>query len=303
MAYSTGATTGLAYIAEVTFGTTPGTPQMVSIPKRSSTLDVTKEIINDPTILPDRMERDEKHGNKRVGGNIVVTAQHGQFDDFVEAALGGTWATNVLKTASATGGLERSFTIEESFGNITQFRQNTGCRINTFEVSGSINSYLQWTFGIIGKNMTTAQTALDLTPTAVVANKPGLTMLSGVVSVAASNVTVTAFSLSHNNNMAGVYGVTADTAAGINWAEVNQTGSITFYFEDLVQYNRFLLETTAAIVITATDGTNTYTFTIPKAKFNSAAVPVSGAGVLFLTMTFKALYDSVSGTTMSVTRS
>jgi hypothetical protein len=128
-------------------------------------------------------------------------------------------------------------------------------------------------------------------------------MLNGVCTVGGSAVTVTAFSLSHNNNMGGLYGVTSDTVAGINWAEASQTGSITFYFEDLIQYNRFLLETTAEIIITATDGTNTFTFTIPKAKFNAGAVPISGAGVLFLTMSFKALYDSVSGTTMSITRS
>lgn len=302
MAYATGATSKLSYIAETVWGTTPTTPQMIEIPMTSTTLDITKDIINDPTIIADRMERDEKHGNKHIAGNLVVTSKHSQFDDFIEAACGGTWATNVLKVASATGGTERSFTIEQSFGNITQYRQFTGVRVNTWEVSGAINSYLQSTFGLIGKGLTTSQTALDVTPTALQA-KAGLTMLNGVLSVGGTNVSVTAFNMSLNNNMGGLFSVTSDTAVGVNWAESQLTGSMTFYFEDLVQYNRFLLETTAAVVITGTDGTNTLSLSLPKVKFNSAALPVSGAGVLFVTMNYKALYDSVTGTTMSVTRS
>jgi hypothetical protein len=301
MAYATGATSKLSYIAEVTFGTTPGTPQMVEIPMVSTTLDLTKSIINDPTIIADRMERDEKHGNKTTGGNLAVTLQHSQFDDFIEAACGGTWATNALKVAGATGGVERSYTVEQAFTNVTQNRVFTGVRVNTLDIAGAINSYVTATFGLIGKGMSTSSVALDLTPTALQA-KAGLTMLNGVLSVGGVAATVTAFNLNLNNNMGALYGVTSDTAVGINWAESNLTGSLTFYFEDLVQYNRFLNETTAALIVTATDGTNTITFTLPKVKFNSATLPVSGAGVLFLTMSFKALYDTGSATTMTVTR-
>lgn len=303
MTYATGSTSGFSYVPELTFGTTPATPQMINIPMVSSTLDYTKDIINDPTIISDRMERDEKHGNKHVAGNIVTTAQHGQFDDWLEAALGGTWTTDVLKVASATGGTERSFTVEQKFGNVGQYRQFTGVRINTWEITGAQNAYAQQTFGLIGKGMTVAQAPLDISPTEVIANKPGLTFLNGTLTLGGVAVTCTAFSLNHNNNMTGLFGVNSSSAVGINWAEAVTTGSMTFYFEDVVQYNRFLNETTAAGVISMTDGTNTITINIPKMKFNTASLAVPGPGVLFMTMNWKALYDSTLGSTFSLTRS
>ena len=303
MTYAIGATSGLSYIPEVTFGTTPSTPQMINVPMISTTIDFSKDTINDPTIISDRMERNEKHGNKHVAGNIVVTAQHAQYDDWLEAVLGGTWTTNVLKVAGATGGTPRSFTIEQGFTDVGQYRAFTGCRFNTWEISGAVNSYVTETFGIVGKDMTIAQTPLDSTPTAVVANKPGLSLLGGTLTLGGSQVTVTALTLNHNNNMTGLFGVNSTSAVGINWAEAVTTGSMTFYFEDLVQYNRFLTETTCAGVITMTDGTGTHTINIPKIKFNTASLAVPGPGVLYMTMNYKALYDSTLGSTFSITRS
>lgn len=151
--------------------------------------------------------------------------------------------------------------------------------------------------------MSTSQTALDATPTAVLADKLGMHLIGGNVTIGGSAVTCTAISLNHNNNMTGIFGVNSSTAVGINWAEAVTTGSMTFYFENLIQYNRFFQETTAAIQITATDGTNTLIIDIPKAKFNTASLAVPGAGVLFMTMNYKALYDDTLGSTFKITRS
>lgn len=302
MAKATGAQAGLRYVAEVTAGTTPVTPQMIEVPYVSTTLDLSKELIQDPTIVSDRMEREEAHGNRIVQGDIVVTHRHDQYDDWVEAVTGGTWSSDVVKVSSATGGTPRSFTFEQDLSNITQRRRFTGVRFNTWNFSGQINSNVTSTFGVIGLNMSTSTSLLDASPTAVLDKTP-LKFIGGTATVNGVAEKLTSFTFTLNNGMNANYILTSDVADSVDWTETTLEGSVVGYLEDLTMYNLFTSGTTCAIVAQATDGTDTYTITIPKAKFNSASVPVPGAGMLFNTMNFKAYYDSVSGTVMSITRS
>lgn len=296
--FAAGSRVQMAYVPEVTFNTTPATPQMVLFPMQSTTLEYSKEVINDPTLVSDRMKREAKHGNESVGGNLVVTLQHGQFDDLLEAALCGTWSANTCKNGTTT----RSFTIEQGFLDVTEYRRFTGVKVNSLEMSLAPNQVVQATFGLIGADMSTSTSPLDATPTAL-QNKVGLTHLGGTITVGGSSVIATSLSLNLQNGYSLNYGIGSATTHDVTYADATLTGSVTFYFEDLVQYNRFVNETTAAIVCTTTDGTNTLTITIPKAKFNGGQLPVPNAGVLFLTMPFEAFYDSVSGSVISITRS
>lgn len=296
MTVASGNRVQMAYAAETVFGTTDALPQMITIPMRSTTLDLSKEIINDPTIVSDRMERYERHGNYQVGGDLVVTLQHGQWDDFIEATLGGTWATNVLKV----GQVARSFTIEQGFLDITQYRRFTGCRINSWSVSVAPNAVVESTFGIIGAGLTASTSPLDASMTAVVDKQP-LVHIGTTITVGGSAVKATAFTMQVTNNMNPDFSIGASSAFDITSNEVNLTGSATVYFEDMVMYNRFLNETSAAISVVLTDGTNTITLAIPVAKFNGAALPVGGSGNLFVTMPFKGLF--ATDTVITVTRS
>lgn len=302
MTFQAGATSGLRYIAEVTAGTTPATPQMIDIPITSTTLDLTIDNIDDPTLVADRMEVENSQGNRHVQGDIVAVHKYGQFDDFVEATLGGTWSSNVVKASSATGGTARSFTIEQYFNDVTKFRRFTGVRFNSWSVSGTINENMVSTFGVMGMNMATATSALDASPTAVLAKTP-LKFLGGTMTVGGVAAKLTAFNMEYNNNMSSSFIMNANVASEINWTKATLSGSFTQYLYDFVNYDLFNAGTTCEIVAQATDGTNTYTITIPKAKFTAANTPVPGAGVLFQTFNFNTSKDSSLGSTMSVTRS
>lgn len=299
MALATSNRVQLAYIPEVSFGATPATPQMILLPMQSMSLDLAKDVISDPTIISDRMERYERHGNYKVSGNIVSSLQHAQWDDFIEAAMGGTWTTNVVKV----GTQNRSFTVEQGFLDIAQYRVFTGVRVNQWDLTVSPNAVVQSTFGLIGSGMTTSSTALDVTPTGVLTKQP-MVHIGASITVGGTGVKATAFSMQLTNNMVAQYGIGSSAALDVSQHESQCTGSMTFYFENLIAYNRFLNETTAPISVALTDGTNTLTVSIPNAKFNTGALPVSGSNAdIFVTMSYKALYDSASQTTVSVTRS
>lgn len=296
--FASGSQSDVAYVAEVTPGTTPATPQMITIPKQSITLGLSKEIINDPTILSDRMERYERHGNYIVGGDIVCSLQHGQFDDFLEAALGGTWSTNVLKVGSTA----KYFTIERGFTDISQYERFTGCTVSEWNLSVQPNAIVTSTFSFVGMGLSTATSPLDATPTAV-QNKEPLIHIGSTITVGGASVKATAFTLNVNNNIETGYAIGGSAAVVVKPTESVVTGSMTFYFEDLVQYNRFLNETPTSFSIQMTDGTNTLTIAADTVKFNGAAIPVNGSGLLFVTVPFKVLRNGTSGTTITVTRS
>jgi hypothetical protein len=302
MTFASGATASLAYVAETVYNTTPTTPQLIQLPYTSTSLDLTRAEITDPSIVGDRMERGVKSGTQKVAGNIAVVYRHDEFDDLIEAAFGGTWTANVLKVGGTNGGLPRSFTIEQGFTDISQYLKFTGVRVNTFGVSGKVDAYADATFGLMGAGYGSSTTPSDATPT-VPGSLPGLSLLGGSVTIGGVAQKLTTFNLELNNNMEGVYGATATTAYDVHWANAIVTGSVTAFFESMTEYNHFLADTTAEIVAVFTDGTNTHTYTLPAAKYTTAGLPVSGPGLLFITFSFKGIYDATLGSTMSITRS
>lgn len=105
MSIASGTRTELVYIAEVTQGTTPSTPTMKVLRATSRNVNPKKNILESNEMWEDRMERDVRHGFKRVEGSIGFELSSQSYDDWIEAALGGTWTTitALSTTVSATG--------------------------------------------------------------------------------------------------------------------------------------------------------------------------------------------------------
>ncbi len=298
MTLASGSRVDIAYVAETTFGTTPTTPQMILLPKHSSTLDLTKQLMTSKTIASNRIQPDERHGNYVVGGDIVTAFSYHQYDDFLEAGFAGTWTSNVLKQGTTS----RSFTIEEGFLDIVQYRRFTGCRINTIDITVPPGDFATMNFGIVGAGLTTSQTALDATETAVLGSTE-MTHIGGTFTVGGTAIKATTLSLKLDNQMAPAYALGSSAALDVIWKESMVSGSVTVYYEDLVMYNRFLNETTAALSFTLSDGTNNYIVAVPKAKFNTGAIALTGSGEMFVTMAYVGLFDSSTGTAAMITRS
>lgn len=146
---ATGAYTGLSYLAETVFGTTPaGT--YTSLRNTGPGLGITKDIFKSNELRDDRGVSDLRHGVKKITGEIPIEISYGEFDPILEAALGGTWAANVLKT----GVVERSFTLRQRHADILTDGLFTGCKINTFSMKCPANAMVTGSFGVIGHDAT-----------------------------------------------------------------------------------------------------------------------------------------------------
>lgn len=104
MPFAQNARSGLSYVQEVTFGVTPGGPSLIQLPINTHSLNLTKDRVQGNEIQPDRMLRVDRHGNRQVGGDVVVDLRKGDFDVFFESALMSSFANSAsIATTTASG--------------------------------------------------------------------------------------------------------------------------------------------------------------------------------------------------------
>lgn len=100
MAFSTGASHGLSFIAESTFGTPPGSPAMVSLRHTSCSLVLAKDGFQSQELRSDRQISDFRLGAQKVGGEIGIEFSYKEYDPFLESVLYGVWGTQSGSSAS-----------------------------------------------------------------------------------------------------------------------------------------------------------------------------------------------------------
>jgi len=306
MAFSQGSRAGLSYVAETTFGTTPGTPALIQLPYTTHSLDLTKDRVTGNDIQPDRMLRVDRHGNRSMSGDIVVDLRKADYDPFLESAFMSTFATNVLKV----GTTPKSFSIEDAATDIAQFRLFTGATVSSMAVSIRPNQMVTSTFSMVGKNMTISGTSVDPAKTASSTNQPfdaysGSLRIADAGGTLAAAAIVTGFDFTLNNALAPTFVVGSSTTPQLEYGMATVEGTITAYFEDAALINRFLNETQTALEIAVDDptGSSDYTFLFPRVKINGASVPVDNPTSRIITLPFVALYDTTENTNIKLTRS
>jgi hypothetical protein len=300
MPFAQGSRTQLAFVSEVTYGTTPATPSMVAVPFNTHSLDMTKQRVQSAEITPDRMPRVDRHGQRSVVGDIVVEMRPADHDWLLEGALFSTFATNVLNTGTAV----RSFTIEDGALDLPQYRAFSGCMVNTMQISIAPNQMTTATFGIMGRNLTQATTPLDAAIDAAGGFEP-FDSYSGTITEAGTAIAyVNSIDFTLNNNLNPSFVLGANTTPQMEFGQSTLEGTMTVYYQDAALITKFLNETESSLSIILDDrvaGRN-YTLLMPRIKINGAAVPVSSPQSRLLTVPFVALRDGTTGTQLRITR-
>lgn len=303
-----GSRSGLAWITESTFGITPTTPALTYLPYTSHSFDMTKDRVQGNDIQPDRMLRVDRHGNRKVAGDMVADLRKGHYDHFMESAFMSTWDTNVLKIGTAI----KSFSIEDS-ANATPstdaYRLFSGMSVSKLAVSVKPNSMVTGTFSFVGEDMiastsptgTSSQPAFMYNPWDAYSGTIKIGDSGGSLS---SLATVTGVDFTIDNGFNPTFVIGSSTTPQIEYGRATVEGTITAYFEDLSLINRFINETESAFEI-QTDSPETsqgMTWLFPRIKINGAAVPVAGPTSRIITLPFVALYDTTTATSIQVTR-
>lgn len=308
MAFAQNSRSGLSYIVESTFGTTPA-GNFTALPINTHSLNLTKDRVAGNEIQPDRMLRVDRHGNRQSSGDIVVDLRDGDFDLFLESAMFGTWdnspvaGPDVLKI----GVTPKYFSIEDAANDIAQYRLFTGQAVSSMAVSMAPNQMVTTTFSMVGKDMTVSGTGKTVDPSS--SNQPfdaysGDLSIGNVASATVAAI-VTSLEFTLDNSLSPTFVIGSDSTPQLEYGMASVEGTMTAYFEDASLINRFLDEVESELIVSVNDptGANQYTFGFPRIKINSADVPVDGGtGSRVVTMAFVAIYDATEGTNFYINR-
>ena len=299
MTIAAGSRHSMAYITEASFGITPATPVFKEIRHNGTTLSLSKSTYTSAELRADRQITDMRHGTRQVGGTINSEFSGGAFDDFLQAAMGGTWTTGVL----LAGTIRRSFTIERDFADIGQYLRYVGCEFDGFDIDVKAEGIVPIMFNVIGKDQTSATSIIaGATYTAAPVYSP-YDGFSGTIKEGGATIAViTEIKVTLKNNLAPIYVVGSPSSLEPSIGKSMLTGTVTAYFQDTVMLTKFVNETESSIEFTLTDGSNSYDIIIPRVKYTGAPPNVSSDKPITLSMPFQALLDSTTSTNLKIIR-
>jgi hypothetical protein len=297
----------LYYVAESTYGTTPtASPAFLDLRHTACSLGLTKTTAVSEELHQDRQIRDFRHGTKNVAGDVGLELSYGSFDAILEAILGGTWATDILKA----GTTRRSFSLLRHFSDLASgdkpYHLFTGCEFNTLSLTVPASGIVTGSIGVLGKGMSPLAdlSALTTPTTGDPTTTEPFDSFTGTVTEGGSGIAiVTEISLNLDNGLAARYAIGSAETLQPSIGRSNLTGSITAFFEDATLLEKFLNETESALVFTLLDPAgNSYTVTLPRIKYTGGQPDVSGQGAITLSLPFQAIRDSSEASNIKIVR-
>lgn len=243
--------TQIAYIAETSLGVTPATPAGQILRWMTFTLAGSKNYIENNELRTDRMRVPGRGGAMIGKGDHTAKLSYGSFDDWIAAALGSAWTTNVSKI----GTTRQSFTVEKAHLVNGIYFPFTGVVVDTLELSGKVNDAVDVTFGLIAKH-TGQETAASLFSTTTPPTTSDLiTSWEGSITRGGTTAEVTSWKVKVDNQYdqasvcgsADLYDLRAKTA--------KVTGSLELYFDSPQAYEDFRTDADWALHIGLGSGT------------------------------------------------
>jgi hypothetical protein len=304
MPFASANSTQLRYVPEVTFGVSPDTGYKNL--RTTDTAGLTYAVTTDTSkeIRSDRQVTDLIITGASASGSIPFELSYGEYDAFLEAALQGTWNTNVLENASTA----RSFSIERVHTDITQYFLFKGMRVGKFSLSIQSGSVVTGSFDFTGKEGVLSATPVTVALVTASLTEPVINAVSnvGTISVDGSATTakIKSISLDVDNGLRALDAIGSLGAVDVNSGSFAVTGSLEMYFEDAAMYAKLATGTSFALSWVISKGGKGYTFELPNVKLSDAKPTGGGQNTdVMMSLSFTALMNTTgTGKTIKITR-
>lgn len=271
---------------------------------------LSKAAIASNEIRADAQHTRGRHGMQTATGAYTTEFSFGSVDAIIEAVMRGTWdgTTNVLINPAAGALVNRYFTIEEYLTDIAAGRIFQDCFWKSMKFSMSPNGMIMFDPAWVGTGSLAVETgAASLTSPTTATSKP-MAALDATVSLNGTTVLdLVSFDLTVDNGAVAppVVGskVSPTVLPGLNQVSMN----LTVLQKDMSYISAQLNETTFALSLQATDGTNNMHIDVPYFTLGTADIsPMSTAGgARTVTLSVPAGLigrDPTTGTTVKFTR-
>jgi hypothetical protein len=264
---------------------------MKTLRAKPSNLSLKKDTYTTDEVRADRGISDVRHGMRKVEGSLEGDLMLGDWDDFLQGALQGTWSNKNLRS----GIVLRSYVLEQCFPDLTtpQYRLFFGCSMAKMKLSIKPGAMVGVTFDVLGQDATagTVKAVNGDTPAGTTSpvSYAGGTITEGGTAIA--YVTGCEISLDNGVGQVGVIGANTSPATFNGRSAI--TGSITALFKDLVLLNKFLNETESSLLMTLVDPAGgAFTISLPRIKYTGGEIAPPKDGATIMTLPFTALHDN-----------
>ncbi len=218
-------------------------------------------------------------------------------------------AVTISASRATNGVVQRSFTLEKTFTDITQTMTYTGMTADKMSFKLASGAILTGSVDFKGKTMTPqAGTLLNATVTPSTSNK----VMNGVNNVlnvleggaALAGTFIKNLTLDIGNNLRGLDGISNLGNVAIASGNADVKGTIEFYFADATIYNKFVNNTSTSLSFRVNDALgNGYVFTLPNVNYSTGKVTAGSINQdVMVSMGFTAVRDTVSGSTILIDR-
>lgn len=295
-------------VPEAVYGTTPtNSNDWVTQRFSGETLTATVNTVDSAEIRSDRMMSDMSIANKVVAGALNIELSPTTYDDFLEAAMGTDWTTDILNV----GVLKKSFSAEVAFEDLSKYLLFKGLRVSQFTLDITFGSLVTGSVSFMGNGAsqeTSSALGTGLINAATTTGVMSATSDVGTVSIdgsLANEICIQNLTLDINNNLYENNCIGNEFAAGIGYGSSSVTGTVTMYLNadawDL--YGKVLTNSSVEMSYILDDGTNSYTFEMFNVKLSGDA-PTSTAKdqEIQVTYNYTALLDATEGTSLRITR-
>jgi len=305
MSFADSSELDFAFVEESTLGTTPASPTWQKLRITSESLEYAIQNETSNEIRPDADLSDLIQVGANVSGDFGFELTYGsEFDTVFEHLLRGTFSSSRLDGGTA----RKSMSFEKKFevGSPDEYLRFTGCRLGQLSLNVQANSIITGTVNVQGLASTVGTSELS-GATYTNANTNDVMSAPDVANITVGSTSGTIYftdlSFSLNNNLRPQNAVGSLAAVGIGYGMREVTGTMNAYFDGLSSqmYDDFVSGTAASLSFEATDGTNTYTFTLPNIKYETGRVVAGGNSQdVMAEMSFRALYDSAEATSIYI---
>lgn len=162
---ATGANRDIAYVAEPTFKTTPANPMFKTLRTTGDSLKGQTEAQSSSELRKGRTTSAPVKGRSSAAGDVPVEFSYRSFRDFLAALMFNDWVPDTSAGAVAgqkvlhVGQIQKSFTVERFFSDISLYRYYKGVVIGSFNLSVPLEGKVTSTFNLLGVNNPPAVTA------------------------------------------------------------------------------------------------------------------------------------------------
>lgn len=297
----------LKYVPESVYNTTPADSVDWKYTRYTGeSLTATTNRQDSAEIRADRHIASSPKVSRQVSGGVDLELSPTTFDDWIEAAMCGTWTADVVEIGTE----QRSFSVEKHFEDIGKFEVFTGVRVGQMSLTIPAGGIITGSFQFMGAGETRPATTAVGAGTVAAADTNDIytgTADIGEVQIngAPTGFCINSMSIDLNNNLREITCIGKEFPSNISYGSATVTGSFDAYLNDELWalFDSVADNDDVSLSFPVTDGTNSYTFFLPRTKI-SADSPQSGSkdSDVMVSFTFTALLDSVEGTGFRITR-